>query len=199
MRNAAVVLSLALAACMPPMPPKEPLVQMPQRTETVETETAIDGLAIAARPYGAAGWTVNVKNDTDAMASIVWDESAFVSPRGQSGGRLIRGDTRRVDLAKSQPATPIPPGAATEEVVFIEKIVEVERTESEYAEADAKWGGVSPDMNRVIQKSRRDIRRSIAGGALNVTIQLADGKQTWTGRVSGGQAKAAPDGESTSE
>lgn len=178
-----ILTSLALAACIAG-PPQVPMQPRPARTETVAAESSIDGLDIIVKPYGAAAWRVGVKNETDALVSIVWDESTFVAADGQSGGRLIRGETRRMDVAKAQPATPVAPKSFVTEVVLVEKLTGIDKTESDYAEHNAKWGGISPGMARVLGEQRSDVAKIISGSAINVTVQLADGKKTWTGRVS---------------
>jgi hypothetical protein len=178
-----LIVIATLIACIPPSPPKVPLPPLPDRSERIETTAPIDGLEIAATPYGSAGWRVKVKNDTDATVTVVWDESSFVSRGGSSGGRLIRGNTRRIDVAKAQPSTPVPPNASAMEVAFIEDIIEAEKNEATYAEHDAKYGGVSPEMERLIVRQRSSIKKLIAGGTMHVTVQLSDGKKTWSGRV----------------
>lgn len=190
------LICLALAACMPP---SEPLHPMPDRTETVQTETAIERVMVAAKPVGATSWKIAVKNESNAPVSILWDESAFVTADGESGGRLIRGETRRIDMAKAQPPTPVPANSQTFEIVLIEKLAESEFTEGDYARHNAKYGGVSPRMNVLIDESRAFQAKLIAGGALNIAIQLADGKKTWVGRVSGGTARPATPAKVKSE
>jgi hypothetical protein len=46
---------------------------------------------------------------------VRWDESAYVSPDGVAQGRLIRGKTKRGNIDREQPPTPVPPGASIAE------------------------------------------------------------------------------------
>jgi hypothetical protein len=181
MRN--LLVCALVSACVPP-PASVPMIPMAPRTETVETETAIDGVEIAATPVGAASWKLLVVNNTDGQISIAWDESSFVSSQGESAGRLIRGETRKMDIAKAQPPTPVPPHARASEVVLVEKLVESEEMESDYVGFKAKYGYVTKPLNDLIVPARKQRQATIRGGALNVTIQFPDGKKTWIGRVS---------------
>lgn len=212
LRIAAVSASVIAAAASATAPPSnnsqpngtrgEPPILHPGRgDEEVVTETAIDGIEVVATPAQAAGWAIGIKNNTDALVSIVWDESTFVTSDGRSFGRIIRGETKRIDMAKAQPTTPVPSKASTSEVGFAEKLYPAEEAESEYVEKGAKQyvntGGVSPQMNRQIVSIRKGVKRTLAGGALNITIQLADGKKTWIGRINMNAAEKKPTSSNT--
>jgi hypothetical protein len=166
-----------------------PTVPMQDRTETVTTETAIEGLDINATPAGAAAWTIAIRNDTDEPVSVLWDESSFVTASGDSGGRLIRGETRRIDSAKAQPPTPVPAHARASEIILIEKLTDAEKLEDEYSELAAKYGGVTESMNRDIENERRRNLEVLRGGRIDLRIEVAGAKRTWSGRVSGGKAQ----------
>lgn len=175
---------LAGAASATSGPKLVPATPAPQRTETVSTETAVEGLTINALPIGAAAWRIVVENNTDAPVSVLWDESSFVASNGDSGGRLIRGETRRMDVAKAQPPTPVAAHARVSETILVEKLTEAEKAEADHAEFEAKWGGVAPDMNESMAKVRESTQRMIRGGRIDLRIDLNGTKQTWTGRVS---------------
>lgn len=160
-----------------------PVVPPPARTETVATETPLDGMAVSAVPVGAAAWKISVQNDTDTPASVLWDESSFVVSSGDSAGRLIRGETRRMDVAKAQPPTPVPAHARVTELVLVEKLTEVEDLEARYA----ALGSASKELNDQTIRIRKDRRTLIVGGRIDLRVEMGGEKRTWTGRVSGGE------------
>lgn len=170
-----------------------PSIPMPPRTETVAPEAEIEGLIVKAVPAGAAAWRVTVQNETNDPVSLLWDESSFVTASGDSGGRLIRGETRRIDSAKAQPPTPVPAHARASEIVLIEKLANSEQLEDDYADIDAKHGGVLPSMNKDIEDARVANRHTLRGGRIDLRIEIGGGKKTWTGRISGGKRSAPPE------
>jgi hypothetical protein len=139
----------------------------------------LDGIQIEAVPYGASGWTLRIRNTTASIVSVRWDESTFALANGRSTGRLIRGETRKMDVSKEQPATPIAPGSLTDAVAFPESLVDQEETEGKLAAA----GYVPrPDADRV-EELRRQFYSAFIGAKIILTIETADGKKTWTGVV----------------
>lgn len=179
-----------LASCVPPTqePAQEPgrvaVIPMPPRTETVATEHAIDGIAVSARPASVVGWSFLIVNDTDAPVSVLWDESTFVAESGDSMGRLIPSDTRKMDVAKEHPPMPVPAHARANAIALIENAVAVEEMEGDYAETARKYDGVSARMNELIEKNRALRKKAIGGGRIDLVIRIGDSRATWTGRVS---------------
>jgi len=167
-------------------PSKQDKVEIPPltRIETVATEIAIKGVAVTAVPVGAAGWTVQIENNTNSMVSVAWDESTFVTSKGESYGRLIRGETRRIDIANAQPPTPVAPKARITQTVLVEKFLSEEAFEDKVATYPRR---LSAGLVERISESRRGLQEMIVGGKLLLTIQLAAGKQTWTGKVMAGE------------
>jgi hypothetical protein len=148
------------------------------RRERIETESAIDGVLILAKPFAGAGWTIGIKNETDASISILWDESTFVANGGSSQGRLIRGETRRMDVGRSQPPTPLAPKADMVQRVLVEKALA-------YEEIEARMDGSLRDRDEVskILEIRRVRQESIVGGRVHLVIDVGGTKKTWTGIV----------------
>lgn len=164
----------------PPEPEKATLPPL-RRVHIVEAEKPIDGFEIVAKPSGAAGWEIGVRNGTEASASLLWDESSFVASTGMAAGRLINGSTRKMDTAKAQPGSPIPPGAAVREIVFPEKFIQAEEDEAKVAEYRGQ--AFSKALVDGVNAERRRRYELIVGGKLYVTINTAAGKQTWVGTV----------------
>jgi hypothetical protein len=185
-----VVLACATALAASATAPKRVPVPVIERAESVEEEAPVEGLRIRGVPYGATGWKVQVLNDTDQPISIVWDESSFVASNGVSAGRIVSGNTRRIDIGRSQPPAPLAPGAATTEILFAEKLYEVEAVELKTAEHAAEHGGISPDLARIRQRTRAETASTIIGGKLYLAIQTANGKQTWRGVIRGERVAA---------
>ncbi|HEX5064370.1 MAG TPA: hypothetical protein VFV99_33575, partial [Kofleriaceae bacterium] len=80
-------------------------------------------LVITARPDGSwFTWVVEVVNKSRDSVSVDWDQSSLVAGNGDSMGRLLRGETRRIDSANVQPKTPIPPGARVSQWVIPEQM-----------------------------------------------------------------------------
>lgn len=160
--------------------PERPVSMPPlRRLYTVETEKAIDGFGVEAKPDGVAGWTIRVTNETDAVATVVWDEGTFVTSGGQSAGRLISGETRKIDTAKAQPAMPVAPHANVTNFVIPEKFIGDEDIEQRFA----KVGPVRARFYDRLLKAREERAALIVGGKLYVTIASGAGKQTWAGVV----------------
>lgn len=162
-------------------PPPDDRVEVPRlrRSQIVETSSGVDGVYIAATPSGAAGWTLTVTNNTPAVMTVHWDESTFVASTSEGAGRLIRGETRKIDSANQQPATPVAPGSTLRQSVVVEKMIDAEELEAEIAKKRLR----SPDVVQRIAKTRASRNALLVGGTLHVTVQVADGKKTWSGIV----------------
>ena len=192
-------LTLLLPGCPgPPAPPEAPgsrcayglqpdgscatgpdeFVDVPplERKQIVTTTAPATDFDVEAVPAGAAGWTVRVTSKVDGVASIIWDESTFVTSDGQSAGRLIMGQTRKLDAAKSQPNTPLAPRSNTTQVVLVEKLLDAEETAGGTTRARAA------EIDE-IESVRTKLHHILVGGKLYVTVQGPSGKHTWVGTV----------------
>lgn len=159
-------------------PSDEVGVPRADRTHRVDTEKAIDGFDVAAVPAGATGWRISVTNNASAVAQVLLDESTFVTSGGESAGRLISGDTRRIDTGKTQPPLPVAPGATIKQFVLPEKLID-----DEEAEATLVGRNVRASKLKRIEELRIQRYALIEGGKLYVTVVGPAGKQTWTGVV----------------
>ena len=140
---------------------------------------AVGGIEIDAKPYGAVSWQLAIRNTTDAMVSVKWDESTFVTSNGASVGRLIRGETRKIDISNAQPATPVAPGSMISEVVIPEKGADSEEDE---AAATAHTAMPKAWIPRVLRR-RESEARLLVGGKLVITLDAGGKPLTWTGVV----------------
>lgn len=185
-----ILILAAVAACVPPASEpksssdKADYIPMPDRTETVTAERPIDGIDISVTTYGAAGWRIAVANNTDTALSLNWDESTFVSAKGESLGRLVPGNTKKMDIEKPHAPTPLAAHARTVEVVFVEKIIGAENVEQTYAEAVEKLGSSTVKLNRSVEKMRRMSSAAVHGGRIDLVVNVGGSPQTWSGRVS---------------
>jgi hypothetical protein len=148
-----------------------------QRKQVVTAEKTIDSVKIDVTPTGAIAWTLSISNESEDPASIVWDESTFVMPTGEASGRLIRGETRKLDTGNAQPASPLPPRSKVVETVLPEQLIGVEEREA-----------LEPDYVTEAQLApfvaRREKRLELLnGGHLYIVVMTSSGKQTWTGIV----------------
>jgi hypothetical protein len=149
-----------------------------ERNQELIAESEIEGVSIIVTPAGAAAWRIAIKNDTEAQMSVLWDESSFVGSTGESGGRLIRGSTRKMDVAKAQPPTPLPGMSHINELVLVENL-----TNAEEGEARAAGQSYPRSLVEKIVELRERTQRMILGGHLRVTIQTSAGNKTWKGVV----------------
>lgn len=225
MKNAALIaLALSAAGCPPRQyascPPGSECAQggvestwrgLPklQRAQTVREVTPVTGIVVTAAPVGAAGWRIQIANSTDAVMSILLDESTFVASTGEAGGRLISGSTKRMDTAKAQPPAPLAPHATYVGVVLIERMLGAERDEEEAWDTakqvdesrmpNHKRNAFGAKLLEVVGRSRDDTAALVVGGKLYVTVMTADGKQTWAGEIvstaKAPRATQATDGE----
>ena len=162
--------------------PIRPEVPKLRRLHTVEGDAEIDGFELVAVPEGAAAWRLQIRNNTNALASVLWDESTFIASTGLAAGRLVTGSTRKIVVAKAQPSAPVPPGASIIEWVVPEKLVYAEEEEAKIEEAsESRW--LTHQLVASINDARAKRYRLIVGGKLYVTIQTVNGKLTWTGVV----------------
>lgn len=184
-----ILILALLAACLPPpiersggpvfYPATLPPLERDQRIREIK---GIDGLRVVGAPDGAAAWSLRLKNTTDDSMSVLWDESSFVASTDDSMGRLIRGETHKIDLAKTQPPSPLAPHAAITETIFVEKFVDVEETE-QVARKSSDEGILSRDDRNRFLNYREKLATSIVGGHLYLVVLTDDGKHTWSGVV----------------
>jgi hypothetical protein len=112
----------------------------------------LSGIEVKVESSGEGMWKVSVANHQKGTIQIAWDASSYVGADGKSLGRLIRGETRRIDVGKPQPATPVAPSASIEEDVIPES----------YTDDMAR---LKPDEN----------------GTMYLAFESESGKQTWHG------------------
>lgn len=193
MRKILCVAVASLAGCLPP-----PSIEQGPTSERADDSVRIPpivrhqlvhgdsvaGIDIAAEPLGAEGWKLHMNNGSDQVASIVWDESSFVTSSGEAVGRLIPGETKRIDLTKSHPPTPLPPHASVNESVFIEKFIDTEEFEGKLPAYDPKY------MVDKIVNLRKELSALLIGGKMFVTVSVGSDKKTWSGVVESTDALA---------
>jgi hypothetical protein len=141
-----------------------------ERRETITVDHAVDGVKVAAVPASLAAWMIAIKNTTSDSMLVVWDESSFVGSSGRAHGRLVRGVTRKVDTAKAQPPSPLPPGATVTELVLPEDFLG-------QVELEDKVVYETPD----VALRRAQVLKELDGGHLYVALQTASGKESWSG------------------
>lgn len=92
------------------------------RTDATTTRSRAASVEVkATAPATGPGWLIEAKNKSDVGAKLIWDESTFVTADGKARGRLMRGRTKMIDIAKEQPDSPIPAGAVYSEIVIPEQ------------------------------------------------------------------------------
>ena len=158
---------IVVASCVPhaePYIPRTPPAEPAPRFDRVVETKAIDDVTVSVVPSSLA-WEVHISNSTENTISVLWDESTFVMSTGQSMGRLIRGETRRIDSGKTQPPSPIATHAVLVENVLFEGATEI-----------IQYAALSSEK--------------LVGGHLYITIETADGKKTWSGDVVDGRQPA---------
>lgn len=193
MRRILITAVLTSGACAPQTVYVFPGLPAIQRTETVREEQAIEGAKVALAPAASASWRLAVKNETDATLTVLLDESTFTAASGDSGGRLINGNTRRMDIAKAQAPIPIAPGATWSEFVLVEKLAFFEEHEADAQRKGEELGALrvsEPDRERLgtmlinmTAQNRANAVKLLSGGTIRVTVDGANGKQTWAGVV----------------
>lgn len=180
MRLLAMSVLLAGVGCVP-QATIPPLV----RSHAVTAEKSIPDFEVKATQAGAAGWRVVVVNNTPAIATVVWDESTFVTSAGRSAGRLINIDTLRIDTSRAHPPSPVAPGASVTEIVVPESLLADEELEVTAEKLRREKGVEDKPLVDDLVRARVTRAARILGGKLYVTIQGAAGKQTWSGVVGG--------------
>ena len=187
---ASVGLCLASASSKPPpctygMGPdgycNQPSLPSLVRSDTVDTATAVDGVEVHATPFGATGWTLRISNDTDGPVSVVWDESSGVASNGDSLGRLLRGETRKIDEANAQPPSPIAPHATLTQEILIEKLVDAEETESQIT-TEPQTAARELDAAG-IGRLRAQRAKYLDGGSIYLVLSLNGAKKAWVGTM----------------
>jgi hypothetical protein len=104
--------------------PRKTLPAIIKRFDVVTESKGIAGVLVSVEPTGNVGYTVTVKNETDAPIKIVWDDSNYVMLAGAALGRMIRGATQRGHVDAAQPASTVPPGAIVSEFAVPEKMAD---------------------------------------------------------------------------
>lgn len=149
-----------------------------KREQAVREDRAVEGVTVQAKPFGAGAWTIQISNTSEGSAAVLWDESSFVTSDGRAAGRLIRGETRKIDTGKAQPAEPVPPGAAAIATVFAEKLIGWEETEEKLMERNLRIGPINE-----AREWRKKNNALIVGGKLHLTLDVGGAKKTWIGAV----------------
>jgi len=167
-----------------------------KRREVIEEELPVAGIVASATPVGTTGWRVVVRNDSDENIQLIWDESSFVTPDGESGGRLVRGETRKIDTDKAQPPSPIAPHSTLREIVLIDKFIELEELEKD---ASKHREHVTKKLHDQIIEGRKEVSRLIVGGHMYLVFATDDGKHTWKGVVRRAVNPAEPAGQKPGE
>jgi len=82
--------------------------------QIINPVTLLDNIEVNVEHSSGALYELKVHNNSDKQIQLLWDESTYVSTKGNAS-RLIRGQTRRIHSGQSQPAAPIPPKASLNE------------------------------------------------------------------------------------
>jgi len=154
-----------LAGCVSDAIPIQPWPKM-TRNEAWKCDKPIEGITVDLAPETDIAWTVTVTNQTDDVVSIVWDRSAFVGSSGRSWGRLVPGETRRMDVSAPHPPTPVVPHATAHELAVPMELAHL------YGDP------VSP-------KRRRIFESEVNGGRVVLVLQMPSGEQTWQATLTG--------------
>jgi len=158
MRVGVVLVSVgaAVASATSPLPPYKP--PPPRQHVELDITQPVDGLVVTADLITSYTWKIEVSNETDQPCSVLWDESSYVNRQGRSQGRLVPLTTRRMDLARPHPPSPIAPHATLTEGVVPEAM-------AEYADVRTESPGI------------------YTGARLIVTLLLGDKRVTWQATV----------------
>ena len=78
----------------------------PSYTQKISQVKLVPNLSVQVSYIGGVFWQAEIKNNSDATAKLIWDESAYVNSNGKAS-RLIRGETRKLHSAQAQPASPV--------------------------------------------------------------------------------------------
>jgi len=118
---------------------------------------SVPDISVQLSYIGGKFWHAKIKNNSNATAKLIWDESSYVNSKGNST-RLIRGITHKLDSVKAQPASPISPGA-----LFAESFT----SKSFVAEESAKFVGFS----------------STSQGRIYISFEVDGNEYKWEGFV----------------
>lgn len=123
----ACLIAASVSACATKVEVRREAPRRPIRIEWSQriTERApCEGIRIGAAYAGRGLWRLRAINDGEVLVRVLWDESAYITAEGDSS-RLIRADSRRLDVVKTQPASPVPPGARLEKSFTAETFADV--------------------------------------------------------------------------
>lgn len=84
----------------------------------------LSGLVFGLTNQGGCLWTIRVTNQRTDGIAIAFDASSYVESTGKSLGRLLRSDTKIMNMAISQPTDPVAAGATVERKVTAEACVD---------------------------------------------------------------------------
>lgn len=164
MPTAEYVVGAADAGVDAPAEPAGPLYEMR------ETK-AVAGVRVQAAPTANwRAWVVQIDNRGGDTIDVDWDRSTLVLADGDSS-RVIRGETRRMDIGRAQPKATIVPGAHVEEELIPEVFVEAIE-----ALGDASLDAEPPG--------------GIIGARLVIAIERGGTTRMWTGTVAKKRGKA---------
>jgi hypothetical protein len=154
-----------------PAPDEEPQPERVELAWEMRETKPIAGVHVIASPIAAWRlWVVQVENRTGDTITVDWDRSAFVMPDGESS-RVIRGETRRIDIGRPQPKATIIAGAHIEEELIPEVFVDaLEALASEPMTAEPPDG--------------------LRGARLVLAIERGSGTKMWTGTLAKKRGKA---------
>lgn len=88
----------------------------------VTTLQAVPNMDVEISRVQGPWWKVTAENHAPDAAKLIWNDSAYVATTGRAD-RLVRGRTRWSNTDRSQPDSPIPPGARLEEEFISEVFV----------------------------------------------------------------------------
>lgn len=131
------------------------------RPSRLDVVAAVDGISVSLRPVGYRAWELRIANTRQAGVLVAWDESSYVVD-GESWGRLIRGETRKIDTANMQPASPVAAGAMLRQIVFPERFTETTDDED---------------------TSDLPLKRFLEYGTINLVIVSGETRETWQGSI----------------
>ena len=141
-----------------------------ERGALTRTIRAVEGVAVTVAPNGVSGWIIGVENRRDDQVLVLWDESSFVADDGISRGRLVRGQTIRIDLGRTQPASPVAPGARIIEFVVPEAIADYVPPRPANDQKSVQINTAQPSVSRGV-------------GRMIIMFETRAGKELWEERL----------------